>query len=810
MRLFDADTELKAISRELDSFDGKKDPIRCNLLVNRLRTSQDKVISLLFQLMDECNCERASRDYRMKFPDEILLSEGSESLNGQIWFGAECLSAGSNILNHTKESTLLRPMAKTLTTHLDSLRNDLRDLVIDGDGASRITPELVRKMVAFDNIFANFEYEYVGTMLPIRTVGEIEKLQEVAVLFSETLIDCLKRGLIKQADIDEFQPIVMIAIPRLAIVRGLLYKNENPIYTKRKSQMCSLFQPFHGPLHSIRKLLRVLDPIELFTLEKMLADDESAVEDSIADNKTAGDENNPTDFDLQQQCFCDEHVGASTSNGNYANALMQGLDYPVGQKRDVQQDEPNQSPSHNDPCHSTDDELKCKHLATSSSPNSTMQDPEFYPSTNSTSSASSIGCSTARMKECRATSSAAIQDNLSGRRSSESDAQVAGLISKFGASITNEDATHFSSAGGIRNDESSNSSTRNSNNDSTPNKTSDRNGQNDTDVVIEEIFVKQTQQLIHRLFVSISGVADQLQSNFASDLRFILRHIFVSEIEGSDGSSDQEGDEIRVSDHRDCLVSDNDSDGSLPIEPAIEAQEVTNLVDLNSSYGSDYEFHEQHGAANVSNDAHIHTSSAIVANSNHPRSATNTVTHPSMICSRDIPDANNSRIRQSVSIDGHIQPNIMNNGDGDRVHIDDILSPNEPSILEDNRHRQQIIQQQLLSRMGRISSRSQRYSHQALDESNAVRDQHVSVERRQRHHGSSRSRRQRGPPVWVPDQLVVACSCCNASFTLFRRRHHCRACGQIFCADCSKFTKNLNYWGYNRPVRVCEACFNQP
>ena len=79
IRLYDADAELKAISSELDSFDGKKDPIRCNLLVNQLRTAQDKVISLLFQLMDDCNCKRASRDYRMKFPDEILLSEGSES-----------------------------------------------------------------------------------------------------------------------------------------------------------------------------------------------------------------------------------------------------------------------------------------------------------------------------------------------------------------------------------------------------------------------------------------------------------------------------------------------------------------------------------------------------------------------------------------------------------------------------------------------------------------------------------------------------------------------------------------------------------
>lgn len=36
-----------------------------------------------------------------------------------------------------------------------------------------------------------------------------------------------------------------------------------------------------------------------------------------------------------------------------------------------------------------------------------------------------------------------------------------------------------------------------------------------------------TQDLIHRLFVCISGVADQLQTNYASDLRKILKCVFL-------------------------------------------------------------------------------------------------------------------------------------------------------------------------------------------------------------------------------------------------------------------------------------------
>ena len=35
-----------------------------------------------------------------------------------------------------------------------------------------------------------------------------------------------------------------------------------------------------------------------------------------------------------------------------------------------------------------------------------------------------------------------------------------------------------------------------------------------------------TRDLVHRLFVAISGVADQLQTNHAQDLRVILKHVF--------------------------------------------------------------------------------------------------------------------------------------------------------------------------------------------------------------------------------------------------------------------------------------------
>ncbi|PRP89161.1 myotubularin-related protein 4-like [Planoprotostelium fungivorum] len=38
--------------------------------------------------------------------------------------------------------------------------------------------------------------------------------------------------------------------------------------------------------------------------------------------------------------------------------------------------------------------------------------------------------------------------------------------------------------------------------------------------------------------------------------------------------------------------------------------------------------------------------------------------------------------------------------------------------------------------------------------------------------------------VWQPDSSRNTCTLCNAGFWLFRRRHHCRGCGFIFCFKC--------------------------
>ena len=54
---------------------------------------------------------------------------------------------------------------------------------------------------------------------------------------------------------------------------------------------------------------------------------------------------------------------------------------------------------------------------------------------------------------------------------------------------------------------------------------------------------------------------------------------------------------------------------------------------------------------------------------------------------------------------------------------------------------------------------------------------------------------------WAPD--APTCTLCGVGFQLFRRRHHCRACGRCVCDKCSR-TK-MNFFK-TQPKRVCDGC----
>uniref|UniRef100_A0A3P8Y0H2 Lateral signaling target protein 2 homolog n=1 Tax=Esox lucius TaxID=8010 RepID=A0A3P8Y0H2_ESOLU len=261
-----ADEELNQVATELDSLDGRKDPQRCTLLVNQFRSCQDNVLNIINQIMDECiPGDRANRDFCVKFPEEIR----HDNLAGQLWFGAECLAAGSIIMNREIESMAMRPLAKDLTRSLEEVRNITRDQALRD--LNFYTDRMRDALRHFDSLFAEFELSYVSAMVPVKSPKEYYVQQEVIVLFCETVERALKLGYLSQDMIDDYEPALMFTIPRLAIVCGLVVYCDGPLNLDRKPEdMSELFRPFRTLLKKIRDLLQTLSEEELLTLERSL------------------------------------------------------------------------------------------------------------------------------------------------------------------------------------------------------------------------------------------------------------------------------------------------------------------------------------------------------------------------------------------------------------------------------------------------------------------------------------------------------------------------------------------------------------
>ncbi|XP_025070537.1 zinc finger FYVE domain-containing protein 16 isoform X3 [Alligator sinensis] len=60
-------------------------------------------------------------------------------------------------------------------------------------------------------------------------------------------------------------------------------------------------------------------------------------------------------------------------------------------------------------------------------------------------------------------------------------------------------------------------------------------------------------------------------------------------------------------------------------------------------------------------------------------------------------------------------------------------------------------------------------------------------------------------PSWVPDSEAPNCMNCQVKFTFTKRRHHCRACGKVFCGVCCNRRCKLQYM--EKEARVCIGCY---
>ncbi|XP_067114326.1 zinc finger FYVE domain-containing protein 16 [Osmerus mordax] len=60
-------------------------------------------------------------------------------------------------------------------------------------------------------------------------------------------------------------------------------------------------------------------------------------------------------------------------------------------------------------------------------------------------------------------------------------------------------------------------------------------------------------------------------------------------------------------------------------------------------------------------------------------------------------------------------------------------------------------------------------------------------------------------PPWLPDSEAPNCMNCSQRFTFTKRRHHCRACGKVYCAVCCNRRCRLKY--LDKEARVCVLCY---
>ncbi|KAM8894015.1 pleckstrin homology domain-containing family F member 2-like [Spinachia spinachia] len=60
--------------------------------------------------------------------------------------------------------------------------------------------------------------------------------------------------------------------------------------------------------------------------------------------------------------------------------------------------------------------------------------------------------------------------------------------------------------------------------------------------------------------------------------------------------------------------------------------------------------------------------------------------------------------------------------------------------------------------------------------------------------------------TWIPNYASAVCMRCSGRFSVTQRRHHCRKCGFVVCAACSKTRAVIQHIHPTKCLRVCTRC----
>ena len=266
---------------------------------------------------------------------------------------------------------------------------------------------------------------------------------------------------------------------------------------------------------------------------------------------------------------------------------------------------------------------------------------------------------------------------------------------------------------------------------------------------------KSSEDLIHRLYVCISGAADQLQTNFAGDFRSILKYVFVM----NSSQEEEEEEDVPENDEKSqesLSLSDNEeSDVNPELSPDTVSLEAPEAETSATSEARPVMIRGQRGYE-CGEDALMSESEQAYLSSlpNQPPSGSNTASAARIdprLLSTSPPAGLAAMPVYASNLDYHMgETGVLGAGESEDTGPEGsqrrFYQP-EPALLT--------------IAAGEPGVREEAEADRRLE------------------------RRTEAPPTWIPDSMAPLCMGCGCAFSLVRRRHHCRSCGRVFCAKCS-------------------------
>ncbi|KNC83399.1 hypothetical protein SARC_04340 [Sphaeroforma arctica JP610] len=260
MIFYKATARLKKCVRLLESATLELEQI---LGIEELHRCQTEVLNALEMVFSISNDPRESRDYRLKFSADVQEELQHTLLWETLLFAAELITDGRVLEGRERVTDRLRPTAIYLCDSFESVNRVLRAQA--KKNPTVYTPAVLAALRQFDIAWTAFENLYVQAVVPCRGNEDFETRQEITILFSEGVLLGLRKKYITQTDIDDYEPMVMQAIPRLGVLTGILQNPEELVNYKWMADSATL-------LKSISERMVGLAPGDIQKLEIYLVE----------------------------------------------------------------------------------------------------------------------------------------------------------------------------------------------------------------------------------------------------------------------------------------------------------------------------------------------------------------------------------------------------------------------------------------------------------------------------------------------------------------------------------------------------------